>query len=199
MTLTCLSGRLSTSGALALVCAATVLAGTGHADGRDASAPGTSATHPQQAAARGSVVSVTPVLDLDAKEVEARMKKAEIDERQVRHGVRAYRIVYRTVDTQGRPTTASQLVAVPRNGDRHLRVVSWLHGTEVFRGEWPRSTTSRRTGPRRCCSPRPASRCPHRTTSAWGRAPDPTPTAIPRRPSPRRSTGCGPRALLRPA
>ncbi len=135
MTLTRLSGRLSTSGALALVCAATVLAGTGHADGRDASAPGTSATHPQQAAARGSVVSVTPVLDLDAKEVEDRMKKAGIDERQVRHGVRAYRIVYRTVDTQGRPTTASQLVAVPRNGDRHLRVVSWLHGTEVFRGE----------------------------------------------------------------
>ncbi|WJV44176.1 lipase family protein [Streptomyces flavofungini] len=137
------SARVSTSGVLALVCAATVLAGTGYADGRQASsstdqrasAPTPRAAHPQQTAARGSVVSVTPVVDLNAEEVAARMEKAGIDAKQVRHGVRAYRIVYRTVDTRGRATTASELVAVPRNGDRALRVVSWLHGTEVFRGE----------------------------------------------------------------
>ncbi|MEU9624406.1 MULTISPECIES: hypothetical protein [unclassified Streptomyces] len=39
------------------------------------------------------------------------------------------RIVYRTVDITGRPTTASELVAMPKNDERDLRVVSWLHGT----------------------------------------------------------------------
>jgi hypothetical protein len=43
--------------------------------------------------------------------------------------------VYRTADTKGRPTTASELVAMPKNGEPGLRVVSWLHGTEVYRGE----------------------------------------------------------------
>ncbi|MBJ3809131.1 lipase family protein [Streptomyces flavofungini] len=135
MTFTRLPGRFPASGALALVCAATVLAGTGHADTQNAASPATRAAHPQQAAARGSVISATPVADLNAKEVAARLKTAGIDAEQVRYGVRAHRIVYRTVDTEGRPTTASQLVVVPRNDDRELRVVSWLHGTEVFRGE----------------------------------------------------------------
>ncbi|QKW10642.1 hypothetical protein HUT18_04400 [Streptomyces sp. NA04227] len=58
-----------------------------------------------------------------------------MDPAQVRHGVRAHRIVYRTVGTDGEPTTASQLVVLPKNDARELRAVSWLHGTEVYRGE----------------------------------------------------------------
>ncbi|MFU9034784.1 MULTISPECIES: hypothetical protein [Streptomyces] len=73
--------------------------------------------------------------DLDAKEVAVRLAKAGIDATQVRYGVRVHRLVYRTVDFKGTPTTASELVAMPKNDERALRVVSWLHGTEVYRGE----------------------------------------------------------------
>ncbi|MEV3860113.1 hypothetical protein AB0J38_38125 [Streptomyces sp. NPDC050095] len=133
MTLKRLPTRLTAAGALALACAATVLTGTGHAD-----APHTltgSVANP--ATARGSVVSATQVADLSARDVAALLQQAGIEPYagQVRHGVRAHRIVYRTVDPQGRPTTASALVAVPENSARTLRAVSWLHGTEVFRGE----------------------------------------------------------------
>ncbi|MFG2437670.1 hypothetical protein [Streptomyces sp. NPDC048508] len=41
--------------------------------------------------------------------------------------------MYRTIDVHKRPTKASELVALPNNGERDLRVVSWLHGTEVDR------------------------------------------------------------------
>lgn len=134
MTFTRLHGRFVASGALALVCAATVLAVTGHADTLHSPSP-TIADAFQQRAIRGSLVSTTLVADLDATQVEARLEKAGIDAAQVRYGVRAHRIVYRTIDTEGRPTTASALVAIPKNHKQDLRVVSWLHGTEVYRGE----------------------------------------------------------------
>ncbi|MDC7338001.1 alpha/beta hydrolase family protein [Streptomyces lydicus] len=117
--------------ALALVCAVTVLAAAGCDDDSRRSSP---PAH-QHPATRGAVVSVIPVADLDAKEVAARVAKEGIDATQVRYGVRADRIVYRTVDFKGKPTTASELVAMPKNDERGLRVVSWLHGTEVYRGE----------------------------------------------------------------
>ncbi|MFF9512312.1 hypothetical protein ACF1BU_37065 [Streptomyces sp. NPDC014724] len=130
-----LRGRSAKPGALALVCAVTVLAATGCGDDNQRSSSPAALTASQQPAARGSVISVTPVADLDAKEVLARLAKTGIDTTQVRYGVRAHRIVYRTVDIKGKPTTASELVAMPKNDDRGLRVVSWLHGTEVYRGE----------------------------------------------------------------
>ncbi|MFI6062587.1 hypothetical protein [Streptomyces sp. NPDC051286] len=126
-----LHGRSAKPGALALVCAVTVLAATGCGDDNQRSP----LTASQEPAARGSVISATPVADLDAKEVVARLAKTGIDTAQVRYGVRAHRIVYRTVDIKGRPTTASELVAMPKNDDPDLRVVSWLHSTEVYRGE----------------------------------------------------------------
>ena len=54
-----------------------------------------------------------------------------------RYGVRTYRLVYRTVDAHGRPSTASGLLALPIGGPRDLPVVSFTHGTEVFRGDAP--------------------------------------------------------------
>jgi dienelactone hydrolase len=44
-------------------------------------------------------------------------------------------VVYRTVGAAGDPTTASQLVALPTNDQSDLRVVLWLHGTTVYRGD----------------------------------------------------------------
>jgi hypothetical protein len=122
-------------GALALVCAVTVLAATGCGNDNQRSASSAALAASQQPAALGSVVSAIPVADLNAKEVVARLAKTGIDTTQVRYGVRAHRIVYRTIDMKGRPTTASELVAMPKNDDRDLRVVSWLHGTQVYRGE----------------------------------------------------------------
>ncbi|WP_242440864.1 hypothetical protein [Streptomyces sp. CB02923] len=131
---------------LALGCAAVVLvtaaapaaaatrvgeAGTGTWYAASPSVPGVSTQRP----APGSVVSATLVDDLDAKEVADRLERVGIDASQVRYGVRAHRIVYRTRGADGRPTTASQLIATPDNGRRDLQVVSWLHGTTVYRGD----------------------------------------------------------------
>jgi hypothetical protein len=55
----------------------------------------------------------------------------------VRYGVRSFRLVYRTVDSRGRPTTASGLMVLPAGGARRLTVVSYTHGTETYRGDAP--------------------------------------------------------------
>ncbi|MFH8407350.1 hypothetical protein ACH4FX_21535 [Streptomyces sp. NPDC018019] len=136
-------GRATGPGAaLALGCAAVVLAAAtapatavaAGADGRTGASPSSSAVA-EQRPGPGSVVSATLVADLDAKEVAARLEKAGIDAAQVRYGVRAHRIVYRTRGVDGGPTTASELVALPKNGKRDLQAVSWLHGTTVYRGD----------------------------------------------------------------
>jgi hypothetical protein len=54
-----------------------------------------------------------------------------------RYGVRAYRLTYRTVDAAGGPATASGLLALPVDGPRSLRAVSYTHGTESYRGDAP--------------------------------------------------------------
>src|SRR5579859_2154043 len=94
--------------------------------------PATSASH------RGQLVSATPLRTLpDRAAVTARLKADGFDPATDRYGVRTYRLVYRTVDAQGRPTTASGLLALPAGGPRDLPVVSFTHGTEVFRGDAP--------------------------------------------------------------
>jgi hypothetical protein len=105
-------------------CVVLVLAGCG------AGAATTSAPPATSAPSRGDVVSVTPLEQLDATAVAARLRELGIDTGRVTHGVRAFRVEYRTVDPDGAPTTASSLVAVPEAtpGGR-LRLVSWQHGT----------------------------------------------------------------------
>ncbi|MEU4326701.1 hypothetical protein [Nonomuraea dietziae] len=114
--------RLMMSGALALVCLSTA----------PVAASASARTAPS---ARGTVISATQVEKLDKKQVAERLKATGLDPAQATYGVRAYRVVHTTVDPYGRPTTASQLVALPDNGERNLRVVSWLHGTTVYRGD----------------------------------------------------------------
>ncbi|WP_052685075.1 alpha/beta hydrolase family protein [Lentzea aerocolonigenes] len=57
-----------------------------------------------------------------------------MDASRVRFGVDAKRIAYGTIDPTGRPTTASALIALPRNDDRAPRQAVWLHGTTGYRG-----------------------------------------------------------------
>ncbi len=54
-----------------------------------------------------------------------------------RYGVDQYRLVYRTVDAQSRPTTASGLVVLPAGGARTLHTVAYEHGTLVTRTDAP--------------------------------------------------------------
>ncbi|MER5302490.1 hypothetical protein ABT039_23915 [Streptomyces lasiicapitis] len=92
-----------------------------------------SAADAERARARGGdIVSVEQVADLTAGEVADELKD-EITWPKVRHGVTAYRVAYRTTNSAGAPTTASQLVVLPKSRTRHLSTVSWLHGTTVYR------------------------------------------------------------------
>ncbi|MER0447056.1 lipase family protein [Streptomyces sp. Edi4] len=80
----------------------------------------------------GGIVSVEQVAQLTPEEVAGQLR-GQIDAAQVRFGVTAYRVEYRTTDSAGAPTTASQLVVLPKNDAHRLPTVSWLHGTTVYR------------------------------------------------------------------
>lgn len=96
------------------------------------------ASSPAATAHRGQLVSATPLRTLTNRAaVTARLEADGFNPGTDRYGVRTYRLVYRTVDAHGRPTTASGLLALPIGGPRNLPVVSFTHGTEVFRGDAP--------------------------------------------------------------
>jgi hypothetical protein len=86
---------------------------------------------------RGALVSAEHLRTLTAAEVSTSLASDQWDPSLVQYGVDTYRLVYRTIDPHGRPTTASGLLALPRNHARRLHTVSFTHGTELFRGDAP--------------------------------------------------------------
>jgi hypothetical protein len=86
---------------------------------------------------RGALVDADHLRTVTAADVAAELASDDWHPGAVRYGVDTYRLVYRTVDPQGRPTTASGLLVLPRSGPRQLRTVSFTHGTELFRGDAP--------------------------------------------------------------
>ncbi|MFF4531753.1 hypothetical protein ACFY1P_21085 [Streptomyces sp. NPDC001407] len=114
-----------------------VLAGAAALGGVSALVTPASAAGSHSARAQGgAVVSIEQAADLTAEEVAGELRgkvDGKIESSQVRYGVTAYRVTYRTTDSAGAPTTASQLVVLPKNRARHLPTVSWLHGTTVYR------------------------------------------------------------------
>lgn len=80
---------------------------------------------------RGDLVSITPIERLTRAELATYLDNSGMDVPRTRFGTDAYRVVYRTITPQGKPTTASGLVAFPRNDDRRLRLVTFLHGTNA--------------------------------------------------------------------
>ncbi|WP_191302683.1 alpha/beta hydrolase family protein [Lentzea cavernae] len=84
--------------------------------------------------ARGELLDVVPVSTMDTGQLATYLADRSLDASRVRFAVEAKRITYRTVDAFGKPTTASALIALPRNGDRSPRQVTWLHGTTGYRG-----------------------------------------------------------------
>ncbi|MFI0729350.1 lipase [Streptomyces sp. NPDC021225] len=135
----------------AALCAALLLAGS--AAPAVAAAPGaprgTTATGAAGAKAdaasrsgRGALVSADFLYSLEKPEdVTAWLTSAEFDADTVRYGVDAYRLVYRTVDPHGRPTTASGLLVLPRGGGSRLRPVSFTHGTGSHKTDSPSMQT----------------------------------------------------------
>lgn len=84
---------------------------------------------------RGELVSITPLERLDRDQLADRFTEAGLGKDRVRSGIKSYRLEYRTIDVTGRPTTASQLVAMPTTDRRRLPVATFLHGTTVGRDE----------------------------------------------------------------
>ncbi|MCX5114553.1 alpha/beta hydrolase [Streptomyces sp. NBC_00378] len=95
------------------------------------------AQHPYTAHGRGTLLSVTPVADLDRADVARFLASGGMDTGTVRHGLRAYRLTYRTVTPQGAPTTATGLLALPKGGPHRLDLVSDTHGTMAHRDYAP--------------------------------------------------------------
>ncbi|MEU4690065.1 lipase family protein [Actinoplanes sp. NPDC023714] len=89
---------------------------------------------PAPVSAGGILLSATTVARFDAGQVAGYLDGHDLDSSKVRFGVDASRIVYRTVDPAGRPTTASALVVLPRRAQRTLPQATWLHGTTAYRG-----------------------------------------------------------------
>ncbi|MFF4695822.1 alpha/beta hydrolase family protein [Streptomyces chattanoogensis] len=86
---------------------------------------------------RGTLLSLTPLGSRRREEVVAQAQKAGLDAGTARYGVAAYRLTYRTITPDGRPTTASGLLALPRGGGRQLPPVVHTHGTLAYRGYAP--------------------------------------------------------------
>ncbi|MFD4643340.1 lipase family protein [Lentzea sp. NPDC058436] len=84
--------------------------------------------------ARGALLDVVPVSTLDTTQLVRYLGDHALDASRVRFAVEAKRITYRTIDAFGKPTTASALLALPRNRDRTPCQATWLHGTTGYRG-----------------------------------------------------------------
>lgn len=86
---------------------------------------------------RGTLVDFVELRTVTAGQARQELRDDRWDPGTVRDDVTMYRLVYRTVDATGRPTTATGLFALPANADRRLRVVSFTHGTELYRRDAP--------------------------------------------------------------
>lgn len=114
----------STRVATAVVCA--VLSATTPAVAVAAPAPAVVAQHQ---------VSATKIATMSRAEVVAYLTGYELAAGAARHGVDLYRMTYRTRGVDGRPTTATALVAVPRGSGPARATVTWLHGTRANRAD----------------------------------------------------------------
>ncbi len=113
----------------------------GRRDGRGTTTETTSASPTAHHPARGTLIDAEPLYTLaTAGDAAEELDRAGFDGDVARYGVNAYRLVYHTVDEQGRPTVASGLLALPRTRDTALYPVSFTHGTGVNRNDAPSMT-----------------------------------------------------------
>jgi secretory lipase len=84
---------------------------------------------------RGSVVSYAKVAHLSLSQARAYLHAAGYDSPTARHGATIYRIIYRTISSQGKPDTASGVLALPADSRRTLQTVVFEHGTMAGKAE----------------------------------------------------------------
>ncbi|MGP8302185.1 alpha/beta hydrolase family protein [Streptomyces inhibens] len=95
-------------------------------------------TAPRTAHGRGTLLSITPLGRQNRAEIIAQAQKVGMEAGTARHGVAVYRLTYRTITPDGRPTTASGLLALPiGTSHRPLPPVVHTHGTLAYRGYAP--------------------------------------------------------------
>lgn len=122
----------------AVACAVMLIGSAAGGAGAIAAPAQVSVAHPQHQSGRGTLLHAERLYTLETREaVAAELTKTGFDASQARHGVDAYRLTYRTIDPQGRPTTASGLLVLPRGPQGRLRAVSFAHGTGSHRGDTP--------------------------------------------------------------
>ncbi|MER0479601.1 alpha/beta hydrolase [Streptomyces sp. Edi2] len=110
----------------------------GAAQGAGTASGATTDSAPRTGQKRGTLLSLTPLGRQNRAEVVAQAQKQGLEAGTARHGVAAYRLVYRTITPDGRPTTASGLLALPVGSGRHpLPPVVHGHGTLAYRGDAP--------------------------------------------------------------
>ena len=131
------SVRRLASGVAVVVTAAAVALASQPGMAPTASGTAEASTTAAYAKGRGSLVDADHLRTVNATDLATELASDGFDPGTVEHDVDAYRLVYRTVDAHGAPTTASGLLVLPRSGVRHLRTVSFTHGTELFRGDAP--------------------------------------------------------------
>ncbi|GAA5051947.1 alpha/beta hydrolase family protein [Nocardia callitridis] len=93
-------------------------------------------TAPTPTPERGTIVSTTPLGQLNAEQARAALAERDIDV-PVRNGVEAFRVEYRTIDPQGGQTSATGLVVLPDTDNPRPRVVGYEHGTMSARADAP--------------------------------------------------------------
>src|SRR5690242_18445159 len=90
----------------------------------------------QVASPRGSIVSAERVARLTPTQLhQLAVSSGFVNPPNPRYVVSLYRLVYRTVDHFGRPTTASGLVVLPEGRRGPLRVAAYLHGTSTTKAD----------------------------------------------------------------
>ncbi|MFB6986590.1 alpha/beta hydrolase family protein [Streptomyces sp. NPDC056304] len=120
---------------VAALCCGLVLGGAAVAT---AAPPAAHARAQHEGRGRGTLVAAEKLYTLATPQaVAAELGAAGFGDDTVRHGVVAYRLVYRTVDAYGRPTTASGLFVLPLNSEGRLRAVSFAHGTGSHKNDSP--------------------------------------------------------------
>jgi pimeloyl-ACP methyl ester carboxylesterase len=86
----------------------------------------------------GRALSSTPLKQLDSAAASEDFRRTGFQDATARYGVSAYRLEYCTVSPTGSPTTASGLLALPREtADKILPTVLYEHGTTAGKTDVP--------------------------------------------------------------
>ncbi|MFD0731222.1 dienelactone hydrolase family protein [Planotetraspora mira] len=123
---------------LALACATSVLMVPAATVAMAATSP--TASRPPAVTAgpdRGEVLSAIRVERLSGKQVTAYLHKTGFPAPESVGGVDLYTLVYGTVTVDGKPTTASGVVALPQKRRRDIQTVIYEHGTMATRKDAP--------------------------------------------------------------